>query len=213
MISTACRAPVRGRAFCGCNRGLVSFSFYSTFAGDRRGAGGDETSGANSGGSGDSGETPKASKATVEERRRMAKSWENAFFGRVHYEPGMHDRYQAALDAEVEEHATLDEKDMCDRLPNWPDDEETPLHEFLQLSDAAKKRYIVRRLTMGERRINYAPYYGSLLMMQHLNLGELMISDAEHLVRESGWMTECVASKIEAVRECASKIKFEYDLD
>ncbi|RNF15949.1 uncharacterized protein Tco025E_05338 [Trypanosoma conorhini] len=154
----------------------------------------------------------KTTAATADERRRIAKGWENAFFGRVHYEPGMHEKYQAAVEMEGEETGLM-RKDNRDLFPHWPEDEEAPLHEFRRLPDALKRRYIVNRLTMGERRITYAADYGGLLMMQHLNLGEMMINEAERLIVECGWCNDAVAAKIEAVRECAARTKFEFDLD
>nr|CCC95013.1 conserved hypothetical protein [Trypanosoma congolense IL3000] len=153
-------------------------------------------------------------RATPEDRRRIAQSWENAFLGRVHYEPGMHENFQAVTNLEEEERKVgLQGDGGGDQAFNWPDDEEAPLHEFLQLPDDLKRRYIIRRLVMGERRITHAPYYGSLLMMQHLNIGELMINEADNLLRECGWMNEAVASKIKEVRSRAAKVKFEHDLD
>ncbi|EKF37637.1 hypothetical protein MOQ_002166 [Trypanosoma cruzi marinkellei] len=167
--------------------------------GERRGDGADTTGG-------------KRTSATAEERRRISRNWENAFFGRVHYEPGMHEKYQAAMETEEEEEELM-RKSNRELFPHWPEDEEAPRREFHRLPDALKKRYIVNRLTMGERRITYAADYGGLLMMQHLNLGELMINEAEQLLMECGWCNDDVAAKIEAVRDCAARTKFQFDLD
>ncbi|KAG8348189.1 hypothetical protein TRVL_00963 [Trypanosoma vivax] len=150
---------------------------------------------------------------TADKRRRILQSWENAFFGRAHYEPGMREGYRAAVDSE--EGGEVASAGMSNRelFPNWAEDEDAPYHEFLQLSDALKRRYIINRLAMGERRVTFAPYYGSMFMMQHLNLGEMMINEAERLLTDCGWMSDTVASKIAAVRESAARVKFEYDLD
>ncbi|ESL07710.1 hypothetical protein TRSC58_04597 [Trypanosoma rangeli SC58] len=179
-----------------------------------KGACGRDGSGQNSGcyGTSEDAAGGTTTSATAKERHRITKSWENAFFGRVHYEPGMHEKYQAAMEIEGEEAGSL-RRSNRELFPNWLEDEEAPLHEFRRLPDALKRRYIVNRLTMGERRITHAADYGGLLMMQHLNLGELMINEAERLLVECGWCNDAVAAKIEAVRECAAGTKFEFDLD
>ncbi|ORC86123.1 uncharacterized protein TM35_000301630 [Trypanosoma theileri] len=155
------------------------------------------------------------------DRRRLASHWEKAFFGRVHYEPGMREHYRSATEAEREEKEPQEGKDemgleyMSNRelFPNWAEDEEAPLHEFRQLPAALRRRYIANRLAMAERRVMFAADYGSLLMMQHLNLGERMLNEAEALLVECGWWNSVVAAKIEAVRDHAAKVKFEFDLD
>lgn len=140
-------------------------------------------------------------------RRRAAANWERAFFGRVHYEAGMREKYRAAVG---EEGAGKSHREI---FPDWPEDDEAPPHEFRRLPDDMKRRYIANRLAAGERRIVSCVDYGSLVMMQHLNLGERMINEAERLLVECGWMNELLAEKIGAVRECAVKVKFEFDLD
>ncbi|RNF04539.1 hypothetical protein TraAM80_05137 [Trypanosoma rangeli] len=85
----------------------------------------------------------------------------------------MHETCQAAMEIE----AGSMRRNNRELFPNWLEDKEAPLHEFRRLPDALKRRYIVNRLTVGERRITHAADYGGLLMMQHLNLGELMMNE------------------------------------
>ncbi|KEG10364.1 hypothetical protein DQ04_03821060 [Trypanosoma grayi] len=213
QVAAACAEQLRCTSY--------SSSSSSTFScGEAHGATGGGTSSSSSsrsdyektGGENDGGFEKTFSAATAGERRRIARNWENAFFGRVHYEPGMHEQYQSAVESEDAE-AGPEQKSNRELFPDWPEDEEAPLHEFRRLPDALKKRYIINRLSMGERRILYAPDYGSLLMMQHLNLGELMINEAERLLVECGWLNETVGAKIAAVRDSAAKVKFDFDLD
>ncbi|KAF5222652.1 hypothetical protein ECC02_004229 [Trypanosoma cruzi] len=200
---------------CAQKRLCTSSSSSASSAEGGKGGGGSRRAGSDRRGDGEEAADTtggKRTSATAEERRRIARSWENAFFGRVHYEPGMHEKYQAALETEEEEEELM-RKSNRELFPHWPEDEQAPRHEFQRLPDALKKRYIVNRLTMGERRITYAADYGGLLMMQHLNLGELMIKEAERLLVECGWCNDDVAAKIEAVRDCAARTKFQFDLD
>ncbi|KAH9600092.1 hypothetical protein LSM04_001964 [Trypanosoma melophagium] len=158
--------------------------------------------------------------AQAGDRRRLANHWEKAFFGRVHYEPGMREHYRSATEAESEEKEQeremgmgIEYKSNRELFPDWPEDDEAPLHEFRQLPAALRRRYIANRLAMAERRVMHAVDYGSLLMMQHLNLGERMLNEAEQLLVECGWWNSAVEAKIAALRDHAAKVKFEYDLD
>lgn len=64
----------------------------------------------------------------------------------------------------------------------------------------------------GERRIAVSQDYGSLMMMQHLNVGCQMIDEAEALVRHFGLMTPVVEEKIDDIRHQAYVIKYDNDL-
>lgn len=171
---------------------------------------------------------------TGQEKKSLVSRWENAFFARVHFEEGMHKRYAEALKAEEKEKEKdrekwEDEEDTTGGsneinptasssaakpwFSNWSEDETTPRNLFHAFSAKKKLRFIVERLSKGERRIKFAPDYGGLTMMAQLNLGELMIKDAEKLLLELDWMTPELQDNIEKVKSMASRIKFDYDLD
>ena len=153
--------------------------------------------------------------ATAQQRRQMRQQWEKSFFGRVHFDDSMHSRFAEALASEEEEafRQSIEGHTHAELFPRWPEDEEAPLAEFKRLRPSLQLRYIVNRLSMGERRIRYAVDYGGLSMMYQLNLGELMVNEAEKLLRELGWMNDDVAAKIEEVKMLADKIKYDFDLD
>lgn len=178
--------------------------------------------------------------AMFQERRQLSRSWENAFYSKVHYEQGMHERFRAAVEAEdadqaraaEEEAKTVHRRGVADdgnqRLRNcdssassgnghafvspWPADETAPVSEFLLLSPDFQQEYILRRLAMGERRVRYAADYGSLMMMQQLNLGEMMIREAEELLTVTGWGNAALTERIDEVKQMALQVKFNYDL-
>lgn len=141
----------------------------------------------------------------------MSRRWESAFFARVHFEEGMHERFQRVIDAE--EHEMIAGRTNEELFPNWPADEEAPPHLFSKLSPALQLRYILNRLVMGERRVRYAVDYGSLSMMYQLNLGERMVNEAESLLVQLGWMNEELQERIDEVKATATKVKYDYDLD
>lgn len=149
---------------------------------------------------------------TAKERREITKHWEKAFYGRVHYEEGMHEGYAEASQAD-EEDRELTGKSNRELFPDWREGESAPRHEFLRLRPALQRRYILNRLAMGERRVRYAAYSGSFLMMAQLSLGESMMREAEELLKELGWMNRELAERIEKVRQDLIEIKFENDLD
>lgn len=156
---------------------------------------------------------------TGKERKSIATNWENAFFGRVHFEEGMHQRYSEACAAEEEERRG-NPKNFCasEQSVKWSnflstEDSETPLFFFHRMPAEEKLAYIIDRLTKGERRIRFAPDYGSLTMMAQLNLGELLLNDAEILLNEMKWMTPALQERIVSVKAIAAKIKYDYDLD
>lgn len=170
---------------------------------------------------------------TGQEKKSLASRWENAFFGRVHFEDGMHQRYAEAVEAEEKE-KERDRERWCDLhgncnysqgnsrgtstignlwFPNWSEDESTPRNLFHSLSAKEKLRFIIERLSKGERRIKFSPDYGGLSMMAQLNLGEFMIKDAEKLLLELDWMTPDLQANIESIKKEACRIKFDYDLD
>ncbi|KPA76486.1 putative mitochondrial hypothetical protein [Leptomonas pyrrhocoris] len=153
--------------------------------------------------------------ATAQQRRQVRQQWEKSFLGRVHYDEGMHSRFAEALASEEEEAygQSIEGASHAELFPRWPEDEEAPLAQFRRLRPALQLRYIVNRLSMGERRIRYAADYGSLSMMHQLNLGELMVHEAEKLLGELGWMNEDVAAQIEELKMLAAKIKYDFDLD
>ncbi|CCW61874.1 unnamed protein product [Phytomonas sp. EM1] len=149
--------------------------------------------------------------ATSRERRGIIKKWENAFFGRKQYEQGMRERFREAVNSEAQEE--LCRREHSELFPRWSEDEEAPLEEFLTLPATLQLRYIINRLTMGERRIRYAIDYGSLSMMYQLNLGELMIRDAERLLNELDWSNDDVRERIDDLKAIAVRFKYDYDLD
>lgn len=151
------------------------------------------------------------SSTTAHERRDMAGKWENAFFGRVHFDDGMHERFREAVSAD--EHERLVTMTNEQLFPDWPADEEAPPHLFRKTAPAMQLRYILNRLSMGERRVRYAADYGSLSMMYQLSLGELMVGEAERHLDELGWMTDELREKIEEVKRMAAKTNYDYDLD
>ncbi|KPI88649.1 hypothetical protein ABL78_2253 [Leptomonas seymouri] len=153
--------------------------------------------------------------ATAQQRRQSHQRWEMSFFGRVHFDEGMHSRFAKALASEEEEayRQSMEGHTHAELFPHWPEDEEAPLAEFKRLRPSLQLRYIVNRLSMGERRIRYAVDYGSLSMMYQLNLGELMVKEAEKLLVELGWLNDDVAAQIEEVKAQAEKIKYDFDLD
>ncbi|GET86925.1 hypothetical protein, conserved [Leishmania tarentolae] len=153
--------------------------------------------------------------ATAQQRRQVRQHWEKSFFGRLHYEEGMQSRFAEALKSEEEEafRQLIAGQSHADLFPRWPEDEEAPLSEFKRLRPSLQLHYITNRLSSGERRIRYAADFGGLLMMSQLNLGEMMIKEADMLLRELGWMNEEVSAKIEEVQALASKTKFDFDLD
>eukprot|EP00796_Vickermania_ingenoplastis_P004291 gene4291-3107_t len=161
------------------------------------------------------------SSCTGEERRSIAAKWENAFFGRVHYEDGMHARYAEAVAADEQRESGLDLefgeafsiKDLERRFPSWTEDMPSPRHLFHLLSAKNKLSFILDRLAKGERRIQFAPDYGSLSMMSQLHLGEMMLKDAESLLLELGWMTPELQDQILALKKAAARIKYDYDID
>jgi hypothetical protein len=153
--------------------------------------------------------------ATAQQRRQVRQHWEKSFFGRMHFDDGMHSRFAEALASEEEEayRQSIDGHTHAELFPRWPEDEEAPPAEFKLLRPSLQLRYIVNRLSMGERRIRYAVDYGSLSMMYQLNLGELMVKEAEKLLLELGWMNDDVAAQIDEVKMVAAKIKYDFDLD
>ncbi|KAG5509966.1 hypothetical protein GH5_07814 [Leishmania sp. Ghana 2012 LV757] len=153
--------------------------------------------------------------ATAQQRREIRQQWEKSFFGRLHYEEGMHSRFAEAFKSEEEEayRLSIAGQSHADMFPCWPEDSEAPLSEFKQLRPSLQLQYILNRLSSGERRIRYAVDFGSLFMMAQLNLGEMMVREADMLLRELGWMNDEVAAKIEEVQALASKVKYDYDLD
>lgn len=153
--------------------------------------------------------------ATAQQRRQVRQQWEKSFFGRMHFDEGMHSRFAEALASEEEEafRQSIEGQTHAELFPRWPEDEEAPLAEFKRLRPSLQLRYIVNRLSMGERRIRYAVDYGSLSMMYQLNLGELMVNEAEKLLLELDWMNEDVAAQIDEVKTLASKVKYDFDLD
>lgn len=153
--------------------------------------------------------------ATAQQRRQVRQQWEKSFFGRLHFDDDMHSRFAQALASEEEEayRHSIEGYTHAELFPRWPEDEEAPLAEFKRLRPSLQLRYIVNRLSAGERRVRYAVDYGSLSMMYQLNLGELMVSEAEKLLLELGWMNDDVASQIEEVKTLAAKIKYDFDLD
>ncbi|CAG9571003.1 hypothetical_protein_-_conserved [Leishmania major strain Friedlin] len=153
--------------------------------------------------------------ATAQQRRQVRQQWEKSFFGRLHYEEGMHDRFSEALKSEDAEafRQSIAGQSHADLFPHWPEEEEAPLSEFKRLRPSLQLHYIVNRLSSGERRIRYSVDFGGLLMMPQLNLGEMMVKEADTLLRELGWMNDEVAMRIEEVQALASKIKFDFDLD
>ncbi|KAG5484036.1 hypothetical protein LSCM1_05889 [Leishmania martiniquensis] len=156
-----------------------------------------------------------AASATGQQRRQVRQQWEKSFFGRLHYEEGMHSRFAEAFKSEEEEvlRQSIAGQSHADMFPHWPEDEEAPLSEFKRLRPSLQLQYILNRLSSGERRIRYAADFGSLFMMTQLNLGEMMMREADTLLRELGWMNDDVAAKIQAVQLLASKIKYDFDLD
>nr|CCM20058.1 hypothetical protein, conserved [Leishmania guyanensis] len=159
--------------------------------------------------------TYRMGSATAQQRRQVRQQWEKSFFGRLHYEEGMHGRFAEALKSEEEEafRLSIAGQSNADLFPQWPEDEQAPLSEFKRLRPSLQLQYIVNRLSSGERRIRYAVDFGSLFMMAQLNLGEMMITEADTLLRELGWMNDEVAARIEEVQALASKIKYDLDLD
>ncbi|KAK7195174.1 hypothetical protein NESM_000441800 [Novymonas esmeraldas] len=154
--------------------------------------------------------------ATAQQRRQLRQQWERSFSGRLHFEDGMHSRFAAALKSEEEEEAhkqSIAGAAHAELFPCWPEEEEAPLHEFTRLRPSLQLQYIVNRLSSGERRIRYAVDFGGLTMMAQLNLGELMVREADALLRHLGWMNEEVAAKVEEVLAMAAKIKYDFDLD
>ncbi|KAG5509559.1 hypothetical protein JKF63_06264 [Porcisia hertigi] len=155
--------------------------------------------------------------ATAQQRRQVRQQWEKSFFGRLHYEEGMRSRFAEALQSEEEEEEmfrkSIAGQSHADLFPNWPEDEEAPLSEFKRLRPSLQLQYIVNRLSSGERRIRYAVDFGSLFMMAQLNLGEMMVREADALLRELGWMNDEVAAKIQEVQTLAAKTKYDFDLD
>ncbi|CCW66817.1 unnamed protein product [Phytomonas sp. Hart1] len=149
--------------------------------------------------------------ATSRERLGIAKKWENAFFGRNLYEPGMREHFQEAVQSEAQDE--LGRKSFTALLPSWPEDEATPLEEFRQVPAVLRLRFIIHRLTMAERRIRYAVDYGSLSMMYQLNLGELMLHDAEVLLKAMDWLNDEVQERIEDLKGIVVRVKYDYDLD
>lgn len=169
---------------------------------------------------------------TGQEKKSLASRWENAFFSRVHFEEGMHQRYADAVKAEQMEsedekkqrfedgeNSTMSKGTNATNprgsawFPHWCEDELTPRNLFHYLSAKEKLSFIVERLLKGERRIQFSPDYGGLSMMAQLNLGEFMLKDGENLLLELEWMTPEVQSKIDQLKELAARIKFDYDLD
>lgn len=169
---------------------------------------------------------------TAQEKKSLASRWENAFFNRVHFEEGMHQRYAEAVKAEEmenedekkrffgdEENGTMSRDASAANprgsswFPHWCEDEVAPRNLFHCLTAKQKLSFIVERLLKGERRIQFSPDYGGLSMMAQLNLGEFMLKDAENLLLELEWMTPEVQSKIDQLKELAARIKFDYDLD
>ncbi|KAG5505270.1 hypothetical protein JIQ42_07477 [Leishmania sp. Namibia] len=153
--------------------------------------------------------------ATAQQRREIRQQWEKSFFGRLHYEEGMHSRFAEAFKSEEEEayRQSIAGQSHADMFPCWPEDGEAPLSEFKRLRPSLQLQYILNRLSSGERRIRYAVDFGSLFMMAQLNLGEMMVREADMLLRELGWTNDEVAAKIEEVQTLASKVKYDYDLD
>lgn len=174
--------------------------------------------------------------ATAQERHAMRTRWEKALYGSVHFEAGMHCRYAAATAAEDAEKSFVPSGEDSDNgehtracngphtnseaakeveamVARWSPDSELPDFLFRRLSAVKQSAYIVHRLTAAERRIRYAPDYGSLLMMQHLNMGEMMLTESERLLTERGWMNEALRRRISELRTLAHQIKFDHDLD
>ncbi|EPY41530.1 hypothetical protein AGDE_02394 [Angomonas deanei] len=150
----------------------------------------------------------------------MAQHWEKAFFGRVHYEEGMHERYKGALDAEEEERYFDHESqgniiDLCKKkIPSWDETEKVPQALFLaRLAPNEQLQYIIYKLTFAQRRIRYAADYGGSSMMLQLQLGETALTEAEELLTKLDWMNDELQEKIEELKLDANTVKFEYDLD
>lgn len=143
----------------------------------------------------------------------MSKKWENAFFARVHYEEAMHEKYAEAMRVFENAHSKHSSTASDGAGGDWPDDDAIPSHVFHSLTPGEQQHYIIRRLSLGEKRIRYCPDFGSLSMMYQLNLGESMISEAERWLKEMNWMNEELEAQIASVRKEAYRIKYDYDLE
>lgn len=166
---------------------------------------------------------------TGSERKKFAARWENAFYGKIHYDPGMRERYESAAEEEAAmdeairqrqqpsaKHHSSSSSDQNESgsnppLPSGADD--LTVDQLKDLPEGHVKHYIVSRLTRAERRIKFSVDYGSLYMMSHLNDGEMLLREAEELLTLFGWMNAALRVKIDELRDDAYKIKYDNDLD
>lgn len=164
------------------------------------------------------GKPASSASTSPQDRRSLASHWENAFFGRVHYEEGMHQRYAEAVAEDENEKPNLSDSykgdsSVADQLSSWPEDSNVPDYLFFGQPAAEKLKFIIDRLSRGERRVKFAPDYGGLTMMAQLSLGEQMIREAEKRLNDMEWMTSDLQAKITEVKEAAAKIKYDFDID
>ncbi|CUG91475.1 Hypothetical protein, putative [Bodo saltans] len=198
---------------------------------------------------------------TGSERKKMTTRWENAFYGKLSYEPGMRERYANAvddeerMDKEIQEEtlrrgvehqeslsrnkpkrhtgedaatdhniggsATTSSNSATTRTPDGeeatvpgasgrhvtatiPLDAEDLSEDDLRdghFSEEEIKKYIIRTLTVAERRILYAQDYGSSRMMGYFTSGAMKLTEAEGHLRAFGMMNEALEVKIRDLRE------------
>ncbi|EPY33877.1 hypothetical protein STCU_01889 [Strigomonas culicis] len=149
----------------------------------------------------------------------------------------MHERYSAAVEAEEAERTQPPPRQAASPPPDaaayhayrqravdeggasaaagitWALDEPAPPHRFRALPPPVQLAYILRRLTMAERHIHYAADYGSLRMMAQLHLGEQWLTECEALLRQLGWWNDELGERVAALRDAATRLKYDYDLD
>lgn len=188
----------------------------------------------------------KFSSYSGSERRKLSGRWENAFYGRIMYEPGMRERYASAVEEEEkmeremqqevegfgrdrdhrynrQQAAKTDDGDAKANQSNSnsssssgiPRDAEDLTEEDIRdgnFSEDEIKKYIIRTLTMAERRILYAKDYGGNQMMMYFSSGESKLNEAEGHLVAFGFMNQPLRLKIDELRVTLRQLKDEVDL-
>ena len=77
----------------------------------------------------------------------------------------------------------------------------------------SSKHKAVDLLVKAERRIRFSVDYGSLFFMQHLAHAELMIDEAEEILKKYDLMTPKLEEDIEALRSDRYDMVFKLDLE
>ena len=165
--------------------------------------------------------------AAFKERRAQAAKWETAVMGKMFYEPGSRERFDAAIAKDDEEAGraaaeaaaaarssdgrSSDSSDGA-RPPSEPYHMNMSVEEVTQQPIPVVKRHIVNLLSRAENRLLNAPDYGSYMMMGQMHQGEAFLQDAEVLLQHFGLMTKSIEASIEDVRDKAREIQCQLDL-